>query len=121
MPLPCFEDLNPGIEPMEYNILVLVDETEKTTAGGIIIPEKSKDRDDLAQVRGMLVRASPLAFSYDTWPAGSQQPQLGDHIIFGKFAGILVNGDDGREYRLCKDKELSAITRRASMALKAAA
>jgi chaperonin GroES len=109
--IPKLEDCKPGFYPVEYNVIIAPEEMESVTKGGIILADRTKESEELAQVRGLLVDASPLAFNFDDWPAGTsdRRPKRGDHVIYGKYAGILIKGDDGREYRLCKDKDIAAV------------
>lgn len=111
--IPQLSDCKPGFDPVEYNVLIAPEEVEEKTASGLYLPQQSKEREDLAQIRGLLVAASPLAFNFDEWPTNAPpRPQPGDLVIYGKYAGILIKGDDGREYRLCKDKDVCAVVRR---------
>jgi co-chaperonin GroES (HSP10) len=36
-------------------------------------------------------------------------PKVGDMIWYAKYAGYVVKGDDGVEYRLANDKDIAAI------------
>lgn len=116
--IPQLSDCNPGFLPTEYNVVVRPEEIETVTAGGIILADATKERDGLAAVRGRLVAVSPLAFTYHDapgakprsgWVRGTAPPQVGDAVIFKKYGGILVDGDDGAEYRLLKDSDVIAI------------
>lgn len=98
-------DLNTsGIKPIEFKVLILPDDTEKVTSGGIHIPERSHERHEWAQVRGVLVAKGARAFE-DT----SDGPNVGDHVYYAKYQGIVVPGEDGKDYRLCNDKEVAAV------------
>lgn len=106
--IPELSELNPGIKPTEYNVLIAPEDTEEKV-GSIILPASTKEANDIATMRGRLVAVSPHAFSYASeWPEGSM-PQVGDAILYAKYAGTLVNGADGKEYRLCKDKDVAGI------------
>jgi len=107
--IPELSECNPGIEPMEYNVLIAPESAETVTKGGIIIPEKAAETNGLANQRGRLVAMSPHAFSYAEWPDGARKPRLGDAVIFAKYAGALLDGADCKEYRVIKDKDLIAI------------
>jgi len=107
--LPKLEDCNPGLDPVEFNVLIAVDEAPSVTRGGIIIPENARESERLASMKGLLVEVSPLAFDYSDWPDGSRKPTPGDTVLFAKYGGILVDGDDGRQYRVCKDKDILAV------------
>lgn len=123
--IPKLEDCNPGLRPVEYNVIIAPEEVETVTKGGIILTDAAKDGDQLAQVRGLLVDVSPLAFNYDSWPdeAADKRPRAGDHVLYGKYAaGIEFKGDDGRTYKLINDKSVAAvITAPASATLRAVA
>lgn len=106
--IPALADLKPGIRPSEYNVLIAPEETEEVTKGGIILAPTIKEGNDIATVKGRLVAVSPHAFTYAEWPAGDQ-PKVGDAVLFAKYAGTLVEGADGREYRLAKDKDVCGV------------
>jgi len=111
--IPDLSDCKPGFDPVEYKVLVAPEELRKVTAGGIHLPEATHETEELAQVRGLLVSASPLAFNFDAWPDDAPpRPKPGDHVIFGRYAGTLLKGDDGRDYRLMHDKDICAVVRR---------
>lgn len=107
--IPQLSECDPGLAPVEYNVLVAPEEVEEKTSGGIILIDKSKDTDQLAQCRGRVVAASPLAFNYDNWPEGARKPEVGDVVWYGKYAGTVIEGRDGKTYRFCKDKDIGAI------------
>lgn len=94
---------------MEYNVVVIPEEIETKTAGGLYLPEQKKDEDQAATMRGRLVATSPLAFNYDNWPEGAEKPRAGDAILFAKYGGILIMGADGKEYRVLKDRDIMAV------------
>jgi chaperonin GroES len=97
-----------GVLPTEYKVLISAKTIEEKTAGGIIIPDTSKERQQFAQMEGVLVAVSPLAFTYDDWKE-AQPPQVGDRVLFAKYAGAEIKGKDGKDYRLCKDKDVAAV------------
>lgn len=102
-------DCNPGFEAFEFNCVVLPDQVEEKTKGGIILVDQTKEATEAASVRGLLVNVSPAAFTYQDWPEGTRLPQPGDRVIFAKYAGTLIKGDDGFEYRILKDRDLAAV------------
>lgn len=121
MALIPLSDCEPGFEAFEYNVVVLADQVEEKTKGGIILVDNTRESTDAASVRGLLVNVSPAAFGYEEWADGTRLPQPGDHVIFAKYAGTLIKGDDGREYRLCKDRDIAAVIKPKAEALKAVA
>ena len=98
-----------GIRPIEYNVVVKPEKVEEKTKGGIYIPDETKDRDQFGQHRGVLVGVSPMAFDFEDWPEGEPKPEVGQEVIFVKYAGTLVKGRDGEDYRVMKDKDVIAV------------
>lgn len=110
---------NSGLVPLEFFVVVELDPTEERTAGGIILPTTVKDQDKLSTQEGTLVAVSPHAFTYaDGWPEGSK-PELGQRVLFKRYAGAL-HERDGRTYRLLNDKDLVAIVETPTAQLRAA-
>ena len=107
--IPELSECNPGIAPMEYNCLVAPESAETKTAGGIILLDKTAETEALASQKGRLVALSPHAFSYAEWPEGARKPEVGDAVLFAKYAGGLIDGSDKREYRVLKDKDIIAV------------
>ncbi len=97
-----------GLLPSEYNVVVKPDAVEEVTKGGIILPVSTTDRDKLAADEGTLVAVSPHAFSYADWPEGHKPPQVGDRVVFAKYAGSLIKRGEA-EYRVIKDKDVIAV------------
>jgi co-chaperonin GroES (HSP10) len=110
--IPDMKDCAPGIRPTGFNVLVATP-AQEGRVGSIIIPDNISDRDRLAQVEGRLVGVSPAAFDFAHFPEGTK-PKAGDAIMFAKFAGVIVKGKDGKEYRLCLDKDITAVIEEAS-------
>lgn len=107
--IPELNECEPGIAPVEYNVLIIQEAVEEKTMGGIILPDKVKDTDQAAQQRGRLVAASPLAFNYDNYPVDAVKPRVGDVIWFAKYSGAKIEGKDGKTYILTKDKDIGAV------------
>lgn len=97
--------------PTEYKVLVQPVKVEEKTKGGIILPDEHKDREQFAQMEGVLVAISPLAFTYadaKDW-GDAEKPKPGDRVMFAKFAGAAIKGRDGADYRIINDKDVSAV------------
>jgi co-chaperonin GroES (HSP10) len=97
-----------GMQPCEYKILIAPEQIEETSQGGIILATKTTEREAMAQVKGTLVAVGGNAF--EDWKG--MTPEVGDVIWFAKYAGYVVKGDDGKDYRLANDKDCSAIIQR---------
>lgn len=107
--VPALSECDPGFEPFEFNVVIAPEEISEKTAGGIILIDQKRETDALATMRGRLVAVSPVAFDYAEFPNDARLPQVGDEVIFAKYAGTLVDGRDGRTYRLCKDRDIAAV------------
>lgn len=99
-----------GIRPSEFKVLIEPKSVESKSPGGILLPDDVKDRKEFAQQEGVVVAASPLAFSYASKEAwDGQEPKVGDRVSYAKYAGALIKGKDGKEYRVVNDKDLFAV------------
>lgn len=100
------------VEPIEFNCLIKQDEIPTKTRHGLILPEQEVDKKKHAQTLGTLVATSPLAFSYADWPEGSRKPEVGDRVVFARYAGTFVDDPaGGEEFRVVKDKDIVAVIR----------
>jgi co-chaperonin GroES (HSP10) len=96
-----------GIIPVEYKVLILPDEVpEKTESGILFRPETAREKEQWAQVRGLLVSVGGNAF--EDWKGTIPSP--GDRVMFAKYAGIReIDGSDGKKYQVCNDKDIIAV------------
>lgn len=100
-----------GVYPTEYKVLVRPKAAEEKSKGGILLPDETKERNQFAQMEGELVAVSPLAFTYANaaeW-MGAPKPKPGDRVLFAKYAGAVIKGRDGVDYRIVNDKDLTAV------------
>lgn len=110
---PSLNECDPGFDPVHYNVVVLPQPVE-TKVGSIILIDQTREADKFAQIKGLLVGISPLAFNFDTWPEGAPygQPKVGDLVYFAKYGvKVPITGPDGREYWMMKDDQVAAIIR----------
>ncbi len=99
--------MNPsGIEPLDLKVLVRPDSAETKTAGGIIIPDATADRQKFAVLRATLIESGANAFK--EWGLGNA-PAPGSRILMAQYAGARVKGQDGEEYILMNDEDVVAI------------
>lgn len=98
-----------GIKPVEFNVLVDQDAVESATKGGLYKPDHLVDQEKYAQTKGVIIAVSPMAFSFDDWPADEPKPKPGDRVFFAKHSGTLVKGVDDKEYRVIKDRDVVGV------------
>lgn len=109
--IPKLEECAPGLAPMGYNVLVALDVLEEKTVGGIYLPDKLKEREDSASEKGRIIDASPMAFAGGDWAGVDYDalPSVGSVVLFQRYAGTEVDGEDGRKYRIIADADLKGI------------
>jgi len=94
-----------GIHPKGHRLLIKPDKVETTTESGIVISIGDNiDRERLGQLRGTVIEIGNTAWH--------DQPEswckVEDHIIFGKYSGLIYKGDDDIEYRIINDLDVVA-------------
>ena len=101
-----------GKIPVQYRVLVLPDEVEEESSGGIFIPIDTQKREKAAMDQGTLIATSRRAFTGDAWEE-SRIPQLGEKVFYDKYAGTTFlypeHGDEKKEYRLLNDQDIIAV------------
>jgi co-chaperonin GroES (HSP10) len=97
-----------GFEPLDLRVLVLPDTVEERI-GSIIKPASIVEQDKWAQAKGILVAVGDNAWEE---AAGRSPhfvtPQPGERVLFGKYSGQSIKGDDGRDYRIMNDTDVIA-------------
>jgi co-chaperonin GroES (HSP10) len=95
-----------GIHPKGHRVLILPDPVEEVTQSGIILSVgENRDRERLAQLKGTIVELGNTAWLDQPSPWASE----GDHVIFGKYSGLIYQGADEKEYRIINDLDVVAI------------
>src|SRR5258706_10580484 len=109
--VPQLADCNPGLRPVEYNVIVApASATEETgKIGSIFIPDTAKEDMELAQQVARIIDQSPLAYDFAVWPDPSLNPQIGQTVWIARYAGKEFTGRDGQTYRILKDKDIGAV------------
>lgn len=108
--IPKLSDCKSPIRPTHYNIVVAIDMIGETTAGGIIMPEMLKDRENAASEKGLIVAVSPMAFKGADWDAETSPPKAGDTVLFQRHAGKEIDVDSSDiKYRVIADDDIKGI------------
>lgn len=94
-----------GLRPIEFKVLIELDEVGKKTDGGLFLPDTVREKEQMMQVKATLVAVGGNAFDDMNAPV----PVVGDRIYVAKAAGYNVIGMDGKQYRLINDKDIAAI------------
>jgi len=91
------------IKPLHDRVIVKRIEEEETTKGGIIIPDRAKEKPIEGKV--VAVGAGKLLDN------GKMQPlevKKGDRILFGKYAGTDIK-IEGEEHLIMREEDIIAI------------
>jgi chaperonin GroES len=94
---------NKKIRPLSDRIVVQPRGVETTTAGGIVIPDTA-DKDKPIQ-------GTVIAIGNGKYIDGKLLPlqvQVGDKILFGKYAGTAVKLDD-QEYLVMREEDVMGV------------
>lgn len=81
-------------------------------AGQVFLSQQTQDSSQMSASTGVIVGVGDDAFAWNTdrsRPWAGYKPIAGDRIYFEKYAGRVVLGKDGVEYRLMDDKCIGGI------------
>ncbi len=80
-----------NIRPLHDRVIVRRKEEERTTAGGIILPDAATEKPVLGEI--MAAGKGKILESGDVHPL---DVQVGDTVLFGKYSGteVKVDGED---------------------------
>lgn len=104
---PQFEGNKSGIQPIGTKVLVMPEQIEEKTAGGILLANETVERNSLAVTTGVVVAIGAGAFSDWANVESDRLPKPGDKVHLARYSGLLVDGDDGKQYRLCQDVDIA--------------
>lgn len=104
-------------EATGHCVVVIPDQVQETTKGGVILTRETLERDQAKQIQGTLASVSPIAFlDIGSWPEGSRKPQVGDKVVVRRYAALQIN-PDAQSYEdqiwVVEDKAVVAILERA--------
>lgn len=100
-----------GWHPATDGVIVLPDQALKKI-GGIIIPDASADKHAMAAESGTLVAVGHDAFIWNSDRTrrleATDKPKAGDRVVFNRYSGIYLTGDDGQRYMIMVDHSVKA-------------
>jgi co-chaperonin GroES (HSP10) len=96
-----------GIHPLGHRLLIEPQDVEEVSKGGIIIAIGSgKDREQMSQIMGVVVEVGETCWKDQ---AVGDWVRPGDMIMFGKYAGLIAQGKDEKQYRIINDLDVIAL------------
>jgi co-chaperonin GroES (HSP10) len=101
----AFPTVDPNAEACGDKVIVQMRRPKRMTAGGLILPDDSRDTEKWNQQVGRVVAVGPLAFrnreTMQPWPEGAWYGP-GDFVRVPKYGGDRweVNGPDGGDDKI---------------------
>lgn len=90
-------------KPLYDRLIVRVLDAESSSSGGILIPDNAKEKPNTGEV----IAVGP-GRTLDNGSTQTMTVQVGNHVMFGKFAGHTVKVD-GDEFTVLKEEDVFAI------------
>lgn len=92
-----------NIRPLHDRVVIQRLEEERTTSGGIVIPDTAAEKPQRGQVVAV-GKGKPLD------SGGVREPEVknGDKVLFGKYAGTEIKIDD-EEYLVMREDDVVAV------------
>ncbi len=87
-----------NVKPLSDRVLILPNPAEEVTASGLIIPDTAKEK----PLVGKVVAVGPGTAEI------KMEVEVGDEVLYGKYAGTEVNIDD-QTYLIMPQKDILAI------------
>lgn len=110
--LAAFPNVNPKVVPLGARVLCQLMSVKKTSAGGILLVEETKETDRWNNQVARVIAVGPLAFcnreTAEPWKEGVWA-QPGDFIIIPRWGGqrrTMKNGDDAVHFVTVNDHEV---------------
>ena len=90
------------LKPLEDRVVVEPKEAESVTAGGIVLPDNTKEK----QQRGTVVAVGPGKL-LDDGTRAELSVAVGDEVIYGKYAGNDITVD-GKDVKILREEDILA-------------
>jgi len=91
------------LKPLGDRVVIEIIETEEKTASGIVLPDTAKEKPQEGKVvavgKGRVL---------DNGERVAPEVEVGDRIIFSKYAGTEVKYD-GKEYLILRESDILAV------------
>lgn len=101
-----------GIRPVKNRVILLPEDVEEVSSGGILLTKSLTEREAMAQVYGRIVAIGPGCEGQRWWHrflGRGPEFAVGDLVVFGKYSGLVEPGVDGGKYRIVNDRDIVAV------------
>ena len=95
-----FQGNESGYTPLDTKVLVLPDCIDETSEGGIVLTNDTVKQNDLAITEGHFIAEGNEA---------NTEIGSGERVVWAVYAGQMLEGNDGKMYRLINDTDLAAV------------
>lgn len=92
------------IRPLSDRVIVKRMEEERTSAGGIVIPDSATEK----PIRGKVIAVGPGKTTEDGKKRLAIDLKVGDTVLFGKYSGTEVKIDDD-EYLVMREDDIMGV------------
>jgi len=92
-----------NIRPLHDRVVVKRMEEERTSAGGIVIPDSATEKPDKGEI--MAVGNGKIS---DSGEVRALDVKVGDKVLFGKYAGTAVKVED-EELLVMREDDIVAV------------
>ncbi|MDB4583315.1 co-chaperone GroES [Draconibacterium sp.] len=92
-----------NIRPLHDRVIVRRQEEERTTAGGIVIPDSATEKPSMGEVL-----AAGNGKVTDSGDVRALDVKVGDKVYFGKYSGTEIKVD-GEELLIMREDDIIAI------------
>jgi len=92
-----------NIRPLQDRVVVKRMEEERTSAGGIVIPDSATEKPSRGEV--LAVGNGKVNSNGDVRPL---DVKAGDHVLFGKYAGTEIKVD-GEEVLIMREEDILGV------------
>ena len=91
------------IKPLGERVVIEVEESDVTTASGIVLPDTAKEKPQKGKVvavgTGKLLESGQRA---------AMEVKVGDGVVFSKYSGSEIKVDD-KDYLIVRESDILAI------------
>ncbi len=92
-----------NLQPLHDRLIIERHEEERTSAGGIVIPDSATEK----PAQGTVVAAGP-GKTLESGQVAAMPMKVGDKVLFGKYSGTEVKSG-GKEYVVMREDDIMAI------------